>query len=177
MSTNINLLLRTDGESVKQKRKVRALNSYAIWSLVGVGLISLCLFVWIQIINLGDIKKEQQNILAKMSEFQGRQVKLFVLNDRVTSISNIFKTRKDLSKITASLLIKIPGNLLVNDFEVDGQTVIIAGESRSLAVIGEFINNLTDMVVRKEIIKSLTLNSLSLDTGKNTYQVSIKSDL
>jgi hypothetical protein len=177
MSVNINLLLRTDEESLKRKKRVKVFNFVAIASLIGVGLISLGIFISIQVIDPGSIRKEQADVLKKISALQGRQAKLFALNNRVENIDKIMTTRRDFSRIMSSLLTKIPGNLSVGNFVIDDKAVVIVGQSKSLAVIGEFINNLTDMVRKKEIIKSLTLNSLSLDEGKSAYFVSITSGL
>ena len=177
MSTNINLLLRTDEESLKQKRRIKILNFTAVASLIGVGLISLGIFILIQIVNPESLKKEQEDMLGRISQFQNRQVKLFVLNNRVENIEKILKIRKDLSKAMNGLLAKIPSNFSIDTFEIDDKMVIIAGQSNSLFTIGEFINNLTDMVHNKEIIKSLMLNSLVMDEGKNTYQISVKSEM
>ena len=177
MSTDINLLLRTDEESLKQKRRIKILNFTAVASLIGVGLISLGIFILIQIVNPESLKKEQEDMLGRISQFQNRQVKLFVLNNRVENIEKILKIRKDLSKAMNGLLAKIPSNFSIDTFEIDDKMVIIAGQSNSLFTIGEFINNLTDMVRNKEIIKSLMLNSLVMDEGKNAYQISVKSEM
>ena len=77
----------------------------------------------------------------------------------------------------SSLLTRVPVDLSVTDFELDDKSVIITGQSKSLFTIGEFINNLADMVRKKEIIKSLTLTSLSLNDVVGAYEVSVKSEL
>lgn len=177
MSTNINLLVRTDEESLKLKKRIKILNFAAITSLVCICLATLGIFILIQAANLPGIKKEQEDILRKTSQYKSRQAKLFVLNNRVENIDRILKIRKNLSTTTSSLLTKVPGNLLVEGFEVDDKSVMITGQSKSLFVIGEFISNLTDMVRKKEVIKSLTLNSLTLDEGQSIYQFSLKSEL
>jgi len=177
MSTDINLLLRTNEESLKRKKRIKILNFAAIASLICIGLVSLIIFILIQTANPTAIKKEQEDVLGKISQFQDRQSKLFILNNRIENINKILKTRKDLSKTMNELLAKMPSNLSINNFEINNASIIIAGQSKSLYTIAEFINNLTDMVYRKEIIKSLTLNSLVLDAGSKTYQVSVKSDL
>lgn len=176
MSTNINLLLHADEKSLKQKKRIKILNLAAVVSLVSVGLISLSIFILTQAINSSSVRKDQEDISRLMSQFQDRQAKLFVLNNRIENISKILKIKKDLSKITGSLLVKIPSSMSIDNFEVNDKSIIITGQSKSLSVIGEFINNFTDMVRKKEIIKSLTLNSLALDLSKNAYQISIKSE-
>lgn len=177
MNADINLLLRTDEESLKQKRRIKILNFIATAFLIGIGLISLGIFILIQVVNPESLKKEQEDILRRISQFQNRQVKLFVFNNRVENIEKILEARKDLSKVMNDLLTKIPRGLSVEDFEIDDKTIIIVGQSKSLYAIGEFMNNLTDMARKKEIIKSLMLSSLTFDEGKNAYQISIKSEL
>lgn len=177
MSANINLLIQTDEESVRRRKRVKVFNLSAAVFLICVGLISLVIFLLIQAVNTAALKREQEEILAKMSQFQNRQARLFILNDRIQNIDQILSGRKDFAKTMNNLLTKIPSNLSIDNFELDDGSIVIAGQSKSLSTIGEFINNLTDMVRNKEVIKSLTLNSLTLDGGKNTYQVSVRSTL
>ena len=92
-------------------------------------------------------------------------------------IGKILKIREDLSEPASTLLTKVPSELSVEDFEIDNKSFILIGQSKSLSAIGEFIDNLTDMVRKGEILKSLTLSSLTFDPGKNTYKVSIRSQL
>lgn len=177
MSANINLLLRSDEESLKRKKRVKILNFVAGAFLVGLGLTSLVIFLLIQSINPPSVKKEQEDILKSMSTLQDRQVKLFVLNNRVENIDKILATRRDLSIVTNSLLEKTPSELSIDNLEVDDKSVVITAQSTSLSIISEFINNLIDMVRKKEKIRSLTLNSLIFDESRNVYQVSIKGEL
>ena len=175
MNTNINLLLRTDEETLRRRKRVKALNFVALMFLAAIGGISLIIFLLIQIINPSAILREQNNIIKKISQFQNKQTKLFILNDRVENIEKILAKRKDLARITNVMLAKTPSRLFIEDLEVDDKTVIMTAYSTSLSAIGELINNLTDMVHKKEIINSLTLNTLVFDEGKNSYQVSVKA--
>ena len=177
MNTNINLLLHADEQELRRRKRVKSLNFIAIMFLVGVGGISLLLFFLIQIINPLSIKREQSDIREKISKLQNKQAKLFVLNDRIDNIEKILQKRIDLGRVTNSLLAKTPGRLFIEDLEVDDKAVVLIAQSTSLLAIGELINNLTDMVRKKEIISSLTLSTLVFDEGKNSYQVSIKAEL
>ncbi len=177
MSTNINLLLHTDEESLRKNKIIKSLNFAAITSLVGVGLVSIVIFILIQVINPSSVRREQENVSRNISQFQGRQAKLFVFSNRVENIDKILKIRKNLPSTINGLFAKIPGQLAVDDLEIDDKSVVITAHSRSLAVIGEFVSNFTDLVRNKEIIKSLTLNSLTLDENLSGYQISIQSTL
>ena len=175
MNTNINLLIQTNEESLRRQKRVKRLNFIAATLLVGVSAMSLIIFLLIQIISPSTILREQNNIIKKISQFQNRKAKLFILNNRVENIEKILAKRKDLARITNVMLAKTPSRLSIEDLEVDDKTVIMTAYSTSLSAIGELINNLTDMVRKKEIINSLTLSTLVFDEGKNSYQVSLKA--
>lgn len=177
MSTNINLLLHTDTETLKRQKRIKTLNFAAVILLISVGAMSLIIFLLIQIVNPPSVQKEQEDILTRISQFQSKQVKLFILDNRVENIEKIMQKRKDLASITNSLLVKIPTRLSIEALEIDDKSIVMTASSTSLSAIGELISNLTDMVKKREIITSLTLNSLEFDESRNAYEVSVKSGL
>lgn len=177
MSADINLLLPKDEASLKRHRKIKIFNFLAIISLAATGAISLILFLMIQSIDVSSIEKEQNNVLQQISKFQDRQAKLFVLEDRINNVSEILEKKKDLSIAVSGLLKNIPSGLIVDAMEIDNDSVSITAKSSSLSTIGGFVTNLTDMVRKKEVISSLTINSLIYDENNAFYQVSVKSDI
>ena len=177
MSANINLLIHTDRETLDRKIRVKVLNFVAVILLISVGATSLIIFLVIQALNPASIKKEQEDVLKRMSQFQSKQVKLFILNNRVENIEKIMTKRLDLSMVTSALLAKTPSRLFIEDLEVASDAITLTASSTSLSAIGELISNLTDMVKKREIVTTLTLNSLVFNENRNTYQVSVKSEL
>lgn len=177
MNTNINLLIHSNEESKRGQKRVKRLNFIAVMILIGVGCLSLIIFLLVQITNTSAILREQNDVIEKISQFQDVEAKLFVLNNRIDNVEKVLGKRIDLSKVISGLLAKTPGRLSIEDLEIDDKTVSLTGQSTSLLAIGELINNLTDMVHKKEIISSLVLNTLVFDESKNSYQVSIKSEL
>ncbi|MBI4089399.1 MAG: hypothetical protein HY424_01670 [Candidatus Levybacteria bacterium] len=176
MSTDINLLLRKDEESLRRQKRLKIFNFIAVFFLIELGVISLILFLLIQV-NSFSSTKEKDDLLRRMSQLQEKRVKLFVLGNRIDGIQEILDKRKDLSKITSTILAKTPAKLSIEEFEIDNKIIVITANSSSLFPIGELINSLSDMAHKKEIISSLTLNSLVFDEIKNSYQVSVKSNL
>ncbi len=173
MNTNINLLLHADEETLRKRKRIKTLNFIAIAFLVGVGAISLFIFLMIQAVNPSSIKKEQNAIIEKISRFQDKQIKLFVLNSRIGSVEKVLEKRIDLSKVLSGLLARMPSRLFIEDMEINDKAVVATVSSTSLLTIGELINNLADMVRKKEIISSLVLNTLVFDESKNSYQVAL----
>ncbi len=184
MSADINLLLYKEDELLKRRKRAQILNVIAVIVLTLIGIISLIIFLRIKAIDINSIKKEQDEILRKISKQQTKQAKLFVLNDKLNSIQEIFAKRQEtiakkqnLTKITSGLLTAIPVSLAVGNLEMDDKIIVLAGSSTSLFTIGELINNLTNMVYKKEIISSLTLTGLIFKETENIYQVSVKAEL
>jgi competence protein ComGC len=179
MNTDINLLLHTNEETLRKNKNTKIFNLIAAVFLIGVCLISVSIFIMISAANAESesIRKKQEDVLKKMSKFQDRQVKLFILSDRVENIDKLLQTRRNFYKISNGLLMKVPSDLSVDGFAINDNSVIISGQSNSLLTISEFINNLTDMARKKEIIKSLTLSSLVLDDSNNAYVITVNSQL
>ncbi len=177
MNANINLLLRKDEETLRRQRKIKKLNLLAVSFLIGIGVLSFFIFLLIQIINPSLVKKEQDETLRKISVYQTRQAKLFILGSRVNNISEILNKRKDLSKVIQTILTKTPDKIFIESLEVDGKSVIMTAQSSSLLAIGDFINNLTDMVRKKDLIDVLTINALIFDEARNSYQISLTANL
>lgn len=177
MNTNINLLLPKDEESLKRRKSIKVVSLIAVFFLVGTGIISLTLFLMIQAVNLSSIRKAQADVLREISTFQDRQNKILAVNNRIENVQQIINTRKDLLRITNTILAKTPAGVSIEDIEVDNKFIILTAVSPSLLSIDQFINNLTDMVRNKEMISSLTLSGLVFEEGENFYQVSIKSEI
>ena len=177
MNANINLLLRKDEETLKRQRKIKKLNLLAMSFLIGTGTLSFFIFLLIQIINPSLVKKEQDETLRKISAYQARQAKLLILENRVNNISEILNKRKDLSKVIQTILIKTPDRTFIKSLEVDGKSVIMTAQSPSLTSIGDFINNFTDMVRKKDLIDSLTINALVFDESRDSYEISLTANL
>lgn len=177
MNTNINLLLKNDEESLKRQRKVKLFNFIAAIFLILTGMTSLIIFLLIQLTDVSSIKKKHLEVARKISDVQDKQARLFILNDRINNILEILDKRHDLSSVMIAMLAKTPNNILVENMEIDYKVISMTVHSSSLFAIGEFINNLTDMVRKKDKINSLTLNSLVFDENKNSYAASIKSEM
>lgn len=177
MSNDINLLLYKNSELQRERKKVRIANTIAITFSIIVGIASMFAFVLIQSVNPSSIAQEQESTLKEISRLQDKQAKLFIINDRLTNIEEVFQDREDLSKNINSLLSNAPNNLSIENLEMDNKSLVLTISSSSLLSINDFINNLIDMARKKEIIRSLTLSGLTFDESKNTYLVSLKSEL
>lgn len=184
MSPNINFLLRKDEELLKRQTRAKVFNFAAIIFLIGLGAVSLAIFLSIQAMAVPSLREERSAVQRKIANFQNRRVKLLVLNSRLESIQKIFEKRQadlakkqNVAKMTNALLEKVPDNLSIGALEIDEKIVLLTAKSTSLFPIGQLINALTDMAKKKEIISSLTLESLVFEESANSFQVSLKAEI
>lgn len=177
MNTNINLILPKDKEFLEQQNRLRMVRITAIVFPTLVGIISLIIFLITQAINPVFIKKQQEETINKIAKLQDRKIKIFIINDRLENIGQILEKRRNFSDNINTLLSKIPSEIFLENLEMDNEALLFTVSSTSLRAIDEFINNLIDMGQRKEVIHSLSLDTLAFDEDKSNYLVSFKSKL
>jgi len=71
---------------------------------------------------------------------------------------------------------KIPNDVSINSFEIDKAKVAITASSDSLSSIDSMLNTFIEMTAKKQIIKSLTIGSLTSDQKSGNYSLSIKAN-
>ena len=75
-----------------------------------------------------------------------------------------------------SFLEKIPNDVSMNSLGIDKAKVAITVSSNSLSSIDKMLNSFFEMIAKKQIIKSITIQSISSDPKSSTYSLSIKAD-
>lgn len=175
MSKDINLLLNTDVKLLRLKKRLKMARVIAVGSLVIVLLISAAIFLLNRKLTSASIKEDQDSLLHKMTAFRERQAKLNIVNNRILAISQVLSERVDSHKIVNTLLGKIPDGISIESLIYSGKAISMSVSSDSLRLVDELINNLIDMGTKKEIINTLTLDSISVNGEK--YLVSLKASL
>lgn len=177
MSSDINLLIKTDAKLLKQKKRLNIFRIIAVGFLVAVLLISTSIYLLNQRLSNSSIKKDQDSLLNQMLAVRKRQAKLTTINNRINNVSDLLKKRVDTHKIVNTLLGKVPDGISVEALEFAEKTISIKISSESLRPVDELINNLIGMGRKKEIINALTLDSLDVTEATGKYIVSIKASL
>lgn len=177
MNTSINFVLPKDKELVKRQKKGKVINAIAIIFPIMVGVVSLIIFLITQSINPLAIRKQQEEVIGKIAQLQDKKIKLFIIKDRLDNIEDLLKKRTNFSEKISSLISKTLGEVVVDSLEMDDNEVLMKVYSASLQSIDEFINRLIDMAVKKDVISSLSLNSLIFERSDNNYLVGLKSEL
>lgn len=176
MSRDINLVLKEDTEVLKHKKEIKKVRLAAAGSLLVVLLISLSIYLLNLRTGSSSIKEEKEALSSQLTPLREKEAKLKAVNDRLNNISLTQAKRNDVSKIVSALLDKTPSGMSVDSLEFTEGLIAVKVSSGSLILIDEFVNNLIDMAQRKEIIRTLILNSLDLSV-LGEYSVSINVGL
>lgn len=176
MNTDINIILPKNLGQIEHQSRIKAARMIAFIFPLIVGAVSLGIFLFIQSINPASIIREQDDVKSQISKLDNRKIKLFLVNNRVDNIKDLLQRRKDFFKSIDTVLTQMPDDLLVDTMDMDNKIILLTITSPSLSSVDQFLNNLIVMAKKKELISSLTLNSLTFDETKNNYLVSLKSE-
>ena len=177
MNNDINLLSDINKALEREQRSAKILKIVGLISLIFVGLSSLAVFILGNQFSISSIEAEQKSVLQKISALNKKEAKVFIINNRLKSISDILSKRKDYYRITNSVLQAIPSGISVDKLTVDDKKISLMASSDSLLSLNTLISKLIEMAKRKEIITSLTLNSLSLNQKTSRYSVFFDADM
>ncbi len=177
MSSDINLLSNINPDLLKRKKGLRIVRMVSALSLAFVAIASIIIFILNSTAPLFSIKKEQDLTLQKISLLKDRQAKIAIINNRILGITEIIKKRSSYYKVINTILERIPNEISIQSLRVDKKTLALTLTSNSLQPIQDFINNLISMAKKKELINTITLDSLTLSEKNSSYFVSIKANL
>ena len=176
MKTDINLASGVSVESVSKNKALKILRISAIFSIIFITAISILLFFLINQISPEKVKKEENKILLSIKFLHEKQAKIAIVNSKVADISKILDSRINYESEMNSFLEKIPNDVSINSFEIDKSKVAITISSNSLSSIDKMLNSFFEMISKKQIIKSITIQSIFSDPKSGNYGLSIKAN-
>jgi len=179
MSNEINLLIKKDKNLLKEQSKLKVFRLIAIGSLLTILLISLSIFLLNQKLSNSSLKveKDRESVLVEMKPFFEKESKIIIVNNRIDNITKVLKKRMDVYKILNTILGKIADGILIETLEFSEKKISMNITSYSLIPIDVFFNDLIEMAKRKEIVKSLTLESLDASSLTGSYKISIDMNI
>ncbi len=176
MKTDINLASGVLVESASKNKTLKILRISAISGVIFLAATSILLFLLINQISPDKVKKQEDQILFSIKLLHERQAKIAIVNSKISDISKILDSRTNYEFEMNSFLEKIPNDVSVNSLEIDKAKVTITVSSNSLSSIDKMLNSFLEMIARKQIIKSITIQSISSDPISSTYNLSIKAN-
>ncbi len=175
-SKDINLVSQT-GFTPKKDKRLNGLRRVAIVLICLVGLVSIFAFILNLASPLNSIKKQQDLALASINAKQQTAVKIAIINERVSSISKIYKDRPDFTQVLNLVLSKVTSDMTTSGLNIDESSVTVTLSSPSLLPLNNFLNSLIDSAKKSDEIKSVSLDSLSVSDSSLSYLMSVKIQL
>ncbi len=177
MSNDINLLshqskTRFSQEQILAYSKVAAI----ICSILTVSL-ALMLFLLNRDPTLSQLQGQQQTVLAELTILHSKTAKDLIILDRVKRIVQINQQRSSLGQKVTDIQKQLPSGISISSFTLDSKHVNLTITSSSLVPMGTFINNLTQAINNKTLLKQLTIQGIISDEKTGTYLLSITGDL
>ncbi|OGH39346.1 MAG: hypothetical protein A3B44_02180 [Candidatus Levybacteria bacterium RIFCSPLOWO2_01_FULL_38_21] len=176
MKADINLALGALVESAQKSRLLRILRITALASITLILIASVSLFLLINSTSTDKIKKEEDKILFSIKYLHDKEAKILIINERLNGISKILGSRGNYDLLMNAFLQKIPQDTSVDSFGVDKNKIVLTVSSDSLSSMDDLIDSFIDMVEKQQIIKNLTIESLTSDRISGIYILSIKAD-
>lgn len=174
MNSNINLILSKEGQSFKKKKRIKLLNSIALGLLLVVAAVSVVLFILNTLNPLSSIKKDQLATINNIATLKERSGKLVMVNDRLKNISEINQKRKIFSSLI-DYLISLLGDLKINFLEIDNKSISFSVTSNSLLEENQFLQKLIEKSSKKEMIKDLMIDSLTVNEKTGLYLLTLRA--
>lgn len=170
MSIDINLISKRTFEDSRENR-VTKLKNYSFVLLFFVGFLSLVVFLINYRFSVNYVKRQQENLIKKLSIYDNTAAKIVFLNSRLGDISTITAQRNKFNKTSSSIF---EGNLTsinLKDYAIDESGISMELSSPSLNILNDFLNYLLKLTKTKEL-SSVSLESLSTQNSEYIMKVS-----
>lgn len=177
MNSSINLVKVDARQDSKRKKRVYALKVISIVFLFFVTAVSIILFILSARISVDSIKKDEGVATQSLLLQKDKLVKIYLLNDRLKSIESVLKQRKNYTNTFNTLLDQIPAEVSTTSLSIDKGDIALTVNSASLLPINKFLNNIIDLSTKKKLIRTMTIESLTIDSKTGTYSLSIKAKI
>ncbi|MBP6882524.1 MAG: hypothetical protein KBC15_03145 [Candidatus Levybacteria bacterium] len=168
MSEEINLLYNK--KQVRKSQlvaKVRFLRLIAVGLLGFVSFLSVILFLLVVSSPLPAIKKQQEAIVASLSNSHDVILKQSLLNTRLSDIQEIIKNRSNFEGLITVFEKGLPKSAVITQLTVERNTVNVTFTANDLDEITKYLDGLKAKARQKQTFKEVYLVSLNALQDEN----------
>ncbi|MEX2013276.1 MAG: hypothetical protein WD967_02630 [Candidatus Levyibacteriota bacterium] len=177
MNNDVNLVAGDIGRASQEARRLNTLKLIATSLIIGVGAVSILLFVLNRVFSSQSIINEQDAVRVSIQSAQAKHAKLTILNQRLNDISSVVSKRASYDIVLISILSQSPSDIQIISLAVDKKKISMIASSRSLISVNNFIEVLAGMVRKKEFLQNVTVNNLSLNSRASSYTLTLELSL
>lgn len=167
MNSDINLVAGSNILS-KEAKRLRVFRTVAIFLIISVGFLSVLLFLLNRFFSPQILIDQQNQVITQLSALQTRQAQLSLLSQRLNDIQSVLKKRSNYDTVLTSIISGSPSDVNITSLSIDKGKISMIVASSSLLSINDFIDMLKVMVEKKQYLKNVTINNLTLQ-GKSGY--------
>jgi len=138
-----------------------------------VSVSSVILFILVAFSPLPALQTQEKNLEQTLLSSKSDIVKLSLVKERTTSISNLLAKRQNLDQRLGLVQDKISGNTTVTSLQADNTGILLTVESSSLQDLENFLNGLTQYVQERKAFSRVILVDLATDQTNGEYAVSV----
>ena len=176
MNSDINLVSSKTQQLEREIKRLKMLKIIAIFSLAIVALISILLFFITITLPVSSVKKDQEQALSGISSLHEKFVKYSLINDRLSNIASLIKSRKNYDLLVNTVLNKLPADLTVDSMTIEGKTFTLVISGASLTPIDKFIEDITLLADEEKIIQNLVIEGLLVHAESGKYTLTLEAD-
>jgi len=171
MNNTINLLPNKKGGQGTDEKLAKRLRIFATLALSIVILLSVGLYLAIQF-NIGLPAKSTTTSTLLQNP---KAVKLLLVKDRLKNISMVLSQRNQYNTVLGAIVDNAPADVSFDSVNIDQNTLDITTSSASLESLGTLLDQLTELVDKKQLLKSYSLTSIGVTEGQSTYSMTLKA--
>ena len=179
MNSNISInLAQNKNEEYEQKvKRLKIVRLIAAFSLILVVLCSLIIFILDLSVPLANIKKNEETTLSNLSVLHGKLAKLYLINDRITYISDIEAKRKNYVNTIQTITDKLPAAMKINSLSIDQKTLVLTASGQSLLDVDTFLNSFIDLGNNAKLIKGVTIENIVANVNNLNYTITLQAQV
>jgi hypothetical protein len=171
MSVNINLVARKNPDESKKDR-IRKLKGISFAILIFTAFFAILIFAIDYRFSASYLKKQQADLLSDLSNYNEESAKVFVVNSKLTQISNILSQRKKYNFTVSQIAEKSNGSVVIEEFLINETGVTMTASANSLESADQFLNSMIELSDKK-VLSSITLNKLAFASNKYIIELII----
>lgn len=175
MSKSVNLLSSKKDYLEREQTILKILRGIAVSLLISVAIISVLTFIIGAAIPISSIKQQENLTLASIATLHKKLATYEFSKDRIKNILTELSARQDLTKIINTISSNVPDGVKLNTISIENGKLSLTFTSDSLIDINMLIDNMYSLGNKKNVIKDVILESLSLNPATNSYFVSMKA--
>lgn len=169
MSTDINLLPQKSKRFLSEERLLLGCKILAVTLVILIGSLSILFFLLSRDGTIQEVKNDQSRTIAELTLVQSKTAKYLIIVDRINKIKVFSQKRLSFDTTIASITEQIPKGVTVTSFSLDTKELSLSISTRDLTAIGLLIDNFSQLIAQKKVLKSLTIQGLVSDERTGSF--------